>query len=318
MYIRQQRVIQDIRQDSCLNNELVIQEQLPKIYKHFSAWAECYIIRLKNNGRNYNNIARDHQADCIAERKNFIELYIDQDIKDQIFSELDLLLLQHSIDLHEINDQYLNQLGYAIIEQDIITIEWLLNKGQDINQVVRATPFGIRDYALQLAIYDDIENLNMLHFFIKHGANIHQLPPQYLYMWGNKCFEYSLINGAVMYGKLGSFKLLVEYGAHFNPLTVYKLAKIFLCICNQNLNYVANIQDIRSIIEYFETLIPLEVLSGLNAIKYPPINNDIVKEKILLFAYGKFVTTLIKSAEAKFGVKHHTHQVSKDIGAPKI
>ena len=77
MYIRQQRVIQDIRQDSCLSNELVIQEQLPKISKHFSAWAECYIIRLKNNGKNYNNIARDHQADCIAERKNFIELYID-------------------------------------------------------------------------------------------------------------------------------------------------------------------------------------------------------------------------------------------------
>lgn len=318
MYIRQQRVIQDIRQDSSLNNEFIIQEQLPKIYKHFSVWAESYIIKLKNKEKNHNNPARDHQADCIAERKNFIELYIDQGIKEQIFSELDLLLLQQSIDLHEINDQHLNQLGYAIIEQDIITVEWLLNKGQDINQVVRLTPFGIRDYALQLAIYDDIENLNMLHFFIKHGANIHQLPLQSLCMWGNKCFEYSLINGAVMYGKLDSFKLLVEYGAHFEPLSVYKLAKIFLCICNQNLNFVGNIQDIQSIIDYFETVIPLEVLSGLAAIKYPPINNDIVKERILLFAYGKFVTNLIKSAEIKFRLTNRIHQVSTDIGAPKI
>ena len=303
MYARQKLVLQDIRQNSCLNNEHIIQEQLPKIYKHFSEWAESYIIRLKNNKKTHINIARENQADCIIERENFIELYIDKDIKEQIFFELDSLLLQKCIDLNEINDQHLNQLGYAVIEQDIVTIEWLLSKGQDINQVVKLNPLGISDYALNLIIYNKIENLNMLHFFIKHGANIHQLPLQSLYMWGNKCLEYSLINGAIMYGKLESFKLLIENGTYFEPREVCKLAKIFLCVYNQSSSSIGNYENIKSILDYFETTVSLEVLSGLNTIKYSPINNDIVKEKILLFAYGKFVTNLINTAEAKFGTK---------------
>lgn len=311
MFARRQQVIENIRQqNSHLNNYLVTQEQLPTIYKYFSDWAESYLIKLQNKQNASINNAVDHQTACLLEKEKFIKLYIDHDIKEQIFAELDLLLLQKDIDLHQINDQYLNQFGYAIIEQDIITIEWLLSKGQDINQIVRSTPFGVKDYALNVIIYDSIENLNMLNFFIKRGANIHQLPSQFLSMWGNKCFEYSLINGAVMYGKLESFKLLVENGAHFDPTEAYKLAKIFLSICQQGVNFVGNPKDIQLIIDYFEKIIPLEVLSGLNMIAYPLINNEIIKEKILLFTYGTFVTKLIKAAEVKFSNKH---QANKDI-----